>query len=533
MKYTVIDLFAGAGGLSLGFEQTNKFEIKAAIENNPNYRNTYIKNYPGVKMYSDVCNTDYNKIKKEFGNIDVVIGGPPCQGFSSANRQKSQAICMNNILIKQYVRAILELQPKAFVMENVSLLKSNINRFYLENGDVNIIEEFGIPCTNVELVLLEKKFTFEGIEKLIRDQNSIGKLLWTDSQYSIVNVIYKRHKNAEKLANSLETNKNSLRKNTKEVTNLSTGNTAINGLNKAVYQAVTQYYEKIISAERLISDIEQPLMVQRMLRKLKEIFDHNIIVDRYDFRSGLMIHIRSFAVYDYIKNILGSDKYGYVLDSGILCAADFGVPQKRMRFVVMGIKKHITKKITLPKGHVKEDEYIVVKDAISDIADILPSFDASEDAGVILEPRTNISGLAKILRNSNILYNHIIPRTKEAPLARFSALKPGENFHDLDAQLKENTYTDSSRTQNTIYVRLNYNEPSGTVVNVRKSMWIHPVHNRAISIREAARLQTFPDSFTFVGYKDEQYQQVGNAVPPILAKAIAETLSNALKKHIR
>lgn len=59
-------------------------------------------------------------------------------------------------------------------------------------------------------------------------------------------------------------------------------------------------------------------------------------------------------------------------------------------------------------------------------------------------------------------------------------------------------------------------------------MWIHPTINRAVSIREAARLQTFPDSFVFCGTKDSQYQQVGNAVPPILAKAIAEHLASYL-----
>ncbi len=102
------------------------------------------------------------------------------------------------------------------------------------------------------------------------------------------------------------------------------------------------------------------------------------------------------------------------------------------------------------------------------------------------------------------------------------------DFHSLPEEQKINTYTDAKRTQNTIYLKLNYDEPSGTVVNVRKSMWIHPVKDRAISIREAARLQTFPDSFVFCGTKDKQYQQVGNAVPPIMAKAIAETLYQVL-----
>ena len=69
---------------------------------------------------------------------------------------------------------------------------------------------------------------------------------------------------------------------------------------------------------------------------------------------------------------------------------------------------------------------------------------------------------------------------------------------------------------------------AGTVLNVRKSMWIHPTLDRAVSIREAARLQTFPDSYVFCGTKDAQYQQIGNAVPPILGRAIAEKILSLL-----
>ena len=114
-------------------------------------------------------------------------------------------------------------------------------------------------------------------------------------------------------------------------------------------------------------------------------------------------------------------------------------------------------------------------------------------------------------------------------MERFKALKAGENFHNLDSSLKT-TYSNVERTQNTIYMRLKYDEPCGTVVNVRKSMWIHPELDRAISIREAARLQTFPDSFIFEGTKDSQYQQVGNAGPPYLARAIAESVLAVLDK---
>ena len=98
-----------------------------------------------------------------------------------------------------------------------------------------------------------------------------------------------------------------------------------------------------------------------------------------------------------------------------------------------------------------------------------------------------------------------------------SNLNGGENFHKLSGELKDN-YADPSRTQNSIYLRLDRSKPSGTVVNVRKSMWVHPTIDRAISVREAARLQSFSDRFVFKGTKDSMYQQVGNAVPPLMAK---------------
>ena len=171
-----------------------------------------------------------------------------------------------------------------------------------------------------------------------------------------------------------------------------------------------------------------------------------------------------------------------------------------------------------------------MKDAIKDIENVQTVFEASEDIGTELTDDFEPTALTPLLRDSRRLYNHIITKTRDVAKARFEALSQGENFHSLDATLKENTYTDVSRTQNTIYQRLNYEKPSGTVLNVRKSMWIHPTINRAVSVREAARLQTFPDSFVFCGTKDSQYQQVGNAVPPILAEAIAEHLALYLDK---
>ena len=167
-------------------------------------------------------------------------------------------------------------------------------------------------------------------------------------------------------------------------------------------------------------------------------------------------------------------------------------------------------------------------DAIVDLESIPTVTKLADDSGTPVPEIKEISDLGRQLRDSRILFNHMVTNTGNTAMERFKMLKQGENFHSLDDSLKTNTYTDISRTQNTIYLRLDYDQPSGTVINVRKSMWVHPVLNRAVSVREAARLQTFPDSFVFCGTKDKQYQQVGNAVPPIMARAIAENLINQL-----
>ena len=99
MAYKVIDLFAGAGGLSLGFMQTGRFEIVAAAENNPGARKTYKRNHKLARLYPDVRTIDYTELEESCGEIDVVIGGPPCQGFSNANRQHTTIISMNNRLV--------------------------------------------------------------------------------------------------------------------------------------------------------------------------------------------------------------------------------------------------------------------------------------------------------------------------------------------------------------------------------------------------------------------------------------------------
>ncbi len=528
--FTAVDLFAGAGGLSLGFMQTNKFEIKAAFENSPYMQDTYRLNHPGVEVQGDVCKADYDEIRRKYGEIDVVIGGPPCQGFSNANRQKNTAISKNNMLVKQYIRAILELRPKAFVMENVSMLRSEVHRFYMEESDVETVKKCGIPVKLTTLPLIDEEFVFDGALQIIQNRRAIEQYIWPEAEYFELNVIYKAARNIAKMKVALEKHKSRLIKSAEPHLN-SDENDHISAEARKAFNAVVDYFAGRISAEELQKAIEPSIMIQRMLNKALEIYDNNIVVDGYDCTNGISVNIQSFAVFDYLKGIVESEENGYTIDSRVLCAADYGAPQKRMRFVVIGIKKSIAKSISLPTGDYTPLNYRTVRDAISDLQGVEPVVDLEDDTGIALEQAEGIGSLAQSLRNAEILKNHIVTKTTDTALERFRAIKQGQNFHSLDASMKMNTYTDADRTQNTIYLRLSYDEPSGTVVNVRKSMWIHPELDRAISVREAARLQSFPDSFVFCGSKDKQYQQVGNAVPPIMARAIAEKLARVLEEN--
>ena len=261
-----------------------------------------------------------------------------------------------------------------------------------------------------------------------------------------------------------------------------------------------------------------------MFERIEEIRSNHIHVYKYQIDNGALVAcVKSYAVLDYIKGVLG-DKLQYKITAQIYNAADYGAPQKRERFIIVGVSKELQKNYIPPVGNYLFSPH-TVRDAIEDLEDITP-FTENTTESITLPHYDHLRPLAQELRGS-VLYNHICTASKEIAKKRFAALKEGQNFHDLDSSLKT-TYSNVERTQNTIYMRLNYDAPSGTVVNVRKSMWIHPRLDRAISIREAARLQTFPDSYVFEGSKDSQYQQVGNAVPPILATAIANQILNVL-----
>ncbi len=525
MPYKILDLFAGAGGLSLGFQQTGKFIVVAAAENNPKASKTYKRNFPETRLYSDVRNIDYGVLAQEVGSIDVVIGGPPCQGFSNANRQHSTLINSNNQLVKEYVRAVAELLPEVFVMENVAMLKSEVHRFIVTNDDINNSVIMSLSLKNDNLELFPRDIRFDSILEYAKNNHNIEQYAWKPSYYKAINILYKQRTNFEKFKETFERHKKTLLSFVKEITEKNTAEeNALEKLQSDLAALMIDFSKKDsnTTTEQIVALLEKPLFVQRLFGKIKELEDNNIKYElELDEKGSVVAKVRSYSVLEYITGTLG-EKYEFT--PMILNAADYGAPQKRERFVIVGVKKGLS--FNEPPKLFTESNYRTIRQAIGDLESIKPSSETTTEP--MKYSHGKISDLAKQLRNgSKQLFNHICTNTKKIAQERFDALKEGENFHDLDDSLKS-TYSNAERTQNTIYLKLIYDEPSGTVVNVRKSMWVHPALSRAISVREAARLQTFPDTFVFEGTKDSQYQQVGNAVPPFLAKAIAQSIAETL-----
>ncbi|EOH92395.1 DNA (cytosine-5-)-methyltransferase [Enterococcus haemoperoxidus ATCC BAA-382] len=513
--YNVIDLFAGAGGLSLGFSKNKEFKIVAAVEKDKYARETYLYNHKNedIKILSDVRDIDYNSLKKSFNIVDVIIGGPPCQGFSNANRQKSNIINSNNILVKEYFRAIKELKPKVFIMENVKMLNSEKHRFYYSEIDQTEIDSLSIELREDQIIIANRKYNDLDIIK-IATQNRYKNYLLSNSLYSLLNTLLRKGRDIEKIEKFLEKNLNKLATEIQKSTNdflLTDLNSFLLSIKESDFSDL--FFEKF----------ESFMNFQKGMKILEELVLNKIIVDFSNVGDTIYARVYSYSVIEYIEKVLKGE---YKQFSGVVNAINYGVPQKRNRFILTGIRSDLQCDDMLDFYTHKDNNFYTVRDAIEDLENINPEIDVKSDPKKIFLEKSSKTYL-KNINDSKLLFNHVITATRETALERFKVLKEGENFHNLEKELKD-TYSNPERTQNTIYLRIKYDEPSGTVVNVRKSMWIHPVLDRAISIREAARLQSFPDSFVFKGTKDSQYQQIGNAVPPKLATFISDKVFDIL-----
>lgn len=337
-----IDIFSGAGGLSLGAIHAG-INIVLAIDKDGYAAKTYIRNHPNTKVIcADI--TQLNPIDYIEKPPFIVMGGPPCQGFSVSNRQTRNIENENNGLFKEFLRFVDILKPDWFLFENV-----------------------------------------EGI------------------------------------------------------TNFNKGKT-----------------------------------LKYILNQFKKI--------------------------------------GYKTEHSILYASDYGVPQHRNRFFIVGNCKNID--FSFPPSL---NKLVTVGDAIEDLP--LLANGANID---FLPYRINskLSNYAKLMReNSTLSTQNNVSKNMDYVLERYKYIKQGENWRAIPDSLMKN-YKNKNNCHSGIYKRLKWDEPSIVISNYRKNMLIHPLQDRGLSIREAARLQSFPDDFYFEGTIHYIQQQIGNAVPPLLAEAI-------------
>lgn len=209
-------------------------------------------------------------------------------------------------------------------------------------------------------------------------------------------------------------------------------------------------------------------------------------------------------------------KLGYNISFKILNSSDYGVPQNRQRVFFVGLKEE---EFEFPM----EKEYKVsTSEAIND----LPSLESPEEyLEVYSYNNDKISEYQKLMRKgSKMIYNHNGTKHTEQTKNIISMIKDGGRISDLPKEYW------GVRKYNKAFQRMNSKEPSHTIDTGHRN-YFHYKENRVPSVRECARIQSFPDKFVFIGSKTSQYKQVGNAVPPLLAEEIAIQIKKYLYKH--
>lgn len=351
-----IDIFSGAGGLSLGAEMAG-IKISYGIEINPSAAKSFTRNHKGAQvLQGDIKDIDPASLKQGNDPVFIIMGGPPCQGFSMSNTRTRNMENEKNFLFLEFVRFVKELKPTWFVLENV----------------------------------------------------------WG-------------------------------------LTNINEGKTQT--------------------------------MIENCFRALD-----------------------------------------YEVSSKVLWASDYGVPQKRNRFFMVGNRHGI--KFEFPE---KFDKIVTVNEAIGDLPDLVNG--QMLDEAPYKLPLSKASEYARQMRkDSKKATQNFVSRNNDLVIERYKYIGQGQNWRAIPDFLMEN-YADKGRCHSGIYRRLIADQPSVVISNYRKSMLIHPYQDRGISVREAARLQSFPDDFYFEGPISHIQQQIGNAVPPLLAKAVFDQIIKMSRKN--
>ena len=196
-------------------------------------------------------------------------------------------------------------------------------------------------------------------------------------------------------------------------------------------------------------------------------------------------------------------KLGYKVSYKVLLASNYGVPQNRKRAFLVGSTDKC-----FDFSRLTQSKLVTVEEAIADLPE-----DAVEEGSHY--PSSSMSAYQSLMRTkSSGIFNHEITQHTQKTKDIIALVPDGGNYKNLPIELQQ------TRKVNIAWTRLNSQKPSFTIDTGHRHHF-HYKYNRVPTVRESARIQSFPDTFVFSGKKTSQYSQVGNAVPPLLAQEIA------------
>lgn len=247
--------------------------------------------------------------------------------------------------------------------------------------------------------------------------------------------------------------------------------------------------------------------------------------------EGLLTSKKGMYLYEATKAFI---ELGYQIRVNKIYTQEYGVPQRRKRVIIIGNRLGINFKMPKPlfevAGNIFRNSAVTLRHAIGS----LPK--ATNDKNEKIQYKSSSSKLDSFLKgNATKLTDHYFPNLNKLQKERIKHLKAGQTMKDLPEHLqhdsfkrranrrvKDGTPSEKRGGSPSGLKRLVYDEPSLTITGAATREFIHPEENRPLTIREAARIQTFPDEFFFSGNDSQKIQQIGNAIPPVFAQTLAE-----------
>lgn len=303
----------------------------------------------------------------------------------------------------------------------------------------------------------------------------------------------------------------------------------------------------INAPERFLNDPRNRLF-RDYVRFLKEFQPHTFLFENV---PGLL----SLDDGKVFRQILSEfEKLGYHVTDKILFAAHYGVPQERWRLILMGSR---FSKIAPPEPthyavgranfrggriltfqlNVSDHGHLLPAITVGDAIGDLPPLEMGEGSEIVGYTSPAHSDYARSIRNPDgVTFNHYAAKLSKQNIERMKYVKPGGSWRDIPHKLLPKGMQRARKSDHTKrYGRLTNDRLAGTIMTKCDPHWgsvFLPDHDRSLTVREAARFQSFPDAYRFMGSRVSQYEQVGNAVPVLLAKAIALQIRDHLDQHM-